>query len=171
MAPRFLFAALLVACVAAQASASDMIIYKQGVSDQQKQQDLLECQQFAVQQTGFNPANPPQVQTPEVAAAPPAQAPQGGAVRGAARGAAVGAAVGAVTGDAGQGAAAGAAGGALVGGMRRRDAARQADAQAQQAQQQQQAAIQQQQAQIQAQRDQYNKAVSVCLQGRGYSVQ
>lgn len=170
MALRTLFAVLLAACVAAPVLASDMIVYKQGVSDQQKQKDQLECQQFATQETGFNPANPPQVQVPEVAAAP-AQAPQGGAVRGAARGAAVGAAVGAIGGDAGQGAAAGAAGGAMVGGMRRRDAQAQAQAQTQQAQQQQQAAIQQQQAAIQAQRDQFNKAVAVCLQGRGYSVQ
>ncbi len=171
MALRTLFAVLLAACVAAPVLASDMIVYKEGVSDQQKQKDQLGCQQFATQETGFNPANPPQVQVPEVAAAPPAQAPQGGAVRGAARGAAVGAAVGAIGGDAGQGAAAGAAGGAMVGGMRRRDAQRQADVQTQQAQQQQQAAIQQQQAAIQAQRDQFNKAVAVCLQGRGYSVQ
>jgi len=165
-----ILAAALALCVAAPAMASDLIVYKEGVSDEQKQKDDLECHQFAVKETGFDPMNPPQARTPEVAAAPPAQ-PQGGAVRGAARGAAVGAAVGAIAGDAGEGAAAGAAGGAMVGGVRKRDAQRQQAAAQEQATQQQQAAIQQQEAEIQAQRDRYNKAKTVCLQGRGYSVQ
>lgn len=170
MAPRSLVVSLFVAGVALPALASDLIVYKEGVSDQQKQKDQFECSQFAVKETGFDPMNPPQVKTPEVAAAPPAQPAQGGALRGAARGAAVGAVAGAIAGDAGKGAAAGAGGGALVGGMRKRDAERQAQAQAQQAQQQAQASVQQQQAEIQAQRDRYNRAVSACLQGRGYSV-
>jgi uncharacterized protein YcfJ len=170
MASRSLLACLLAACVAAPALGSDLIVYKEGVSDEQKQKDEFECHQFAVKETGFDPMNPPQAKTPEVAAPPATEPTQGGAVRGAARGAAVGAVVGAVAGDAGKGAAAGAAGGALAGGMRRRDARRQAQAQTEQAQQQVQAAAQQQQAEIQAQRDRYNRAVAACLQGRGYSV-
>lgn len=169
MALRFV-AVILAACVAGPALASDLIVYKQGVAPEQQKKDEFECHQFAVQKTGFDPMNPPKVTTPEVAAAPPAQAPQGGAVRGAARGAAVGAAVGAIAGDAGKGAAAGAAGGALGGAIRKRDARRQQEATQQQAAQQQQQAVQQQQAAIEAQRQQYNKALTVCLEGRGYSV-
>jgi Sec-independent protein translocase protein TatA len=156
--------------VAAPALASDMMIYKEGVSDEQKQKDRFECQNWATQQTGFDPLNPPTVQAPEVSAAPSQQATEGGAVRGAARGAATGAVVGAIAGDAGKGAAAGAAGGALVGRMRRRDAEQQQQAQQQAAQQQQQAAVSQQQQAIEQQRAQFNRAISTCLQGRGYTV-
>ena len=150
--------ALLSVSLAAPVLGSDMIVYKEGVSDEQKSKDEFECHSFAVKETGFDPMNPPTVQTPE---SQPTQT--GGAVRGAARGAATGAVVGAIAGDAGKGAAGGAAGGAMVGGMRRRDAQRQ------QAQAEQQA-VQQQQAAIEAQRQQYNKAKAVCLEGRGYSV-
>ena len=123
----------------------------QGQSQEQQNQDFGQCHAWAVQQTGFDPMaqQAPQSQ----------QATQGGAVRGAARGAAGGALVGAIAGDAGKGAAIGAVSGGLIGGFRRADQQRQID-QAQQQQQQQQAAG----------RDAYNRAMSACMQGRGYSV-
>ena len=129
-----------------------------GQSPEQQQRDQGECHAWAVQQTGYDPANPPSA--PSTAA----PAPQGGALRGAARGAVAGVAIGAIAGDAGKGAAAGAAGGALIGGFRRRD---------------QQRAYEQQQVHAQAQHDQqvavktqsYNRALAACLQGRGYTVQ
>jgi hypothetical protein len=155
---RTLLSLLVAVLIAAPALASDMIVYKEGVSDEQKSKDEFDCHGFAVKETGFDPMNPPTVQAPESQ-----EVTTGGVGRGAARGAATGAVVGAIAGDAGKGAAAGAAGGAMVGGMRRRDA------KSQQAQQQQQS-VQQQQAAIDAQRQQYNKAKAVCLEGRGYSV-
>jgi hypothetical protein len=139
-------------------AAQEMFFYpSQGQSPEQQNLDRGECQAWAVQQAGFDPASPP---PPAAAAAPPA--PQGGLLRGAARGAAVGAVGGAIAGDAGKGAAVGAGTGALLGGMRRRDQAR--------AQAQQQAAAQQQyDAQLAQQRDSYNHALGACMQGRGYS--
>src|SRR5262247_1930370 len=56
---------------------------KPGQSQEAFEKDQFDCHNWAKQQTGFDPAQPPQT-----AAAPPPQ--QGGAVRGAARGAAVG---------------------------------------------------------------------------------
>jgi Glycine-zipper domain len=136
------------------ATAQSLYVYPQkGQSADQQTRDRGECHGWAVQQTGFDPGAAP-------APPPTASAPQGGAVRGAARGAAVGAVGGAIAGDAGTGAAVGAATGALFGTMRRRDQARQQEAQ----NQQYQAAASQRQAE-------YKRALSACLTARGYTVQ
>ena len=130
-----------------------------GQSAEQQEKDKYECYTWAKGQTGFDP-----MQVPTATAPPPGQeAPEGGVARGAARGAAVGLAAGAIADDAGKGAAIGAASGALIGGMRRRDQQRQQ----QQAEQQW---AQEQTANYANQRNNYNRAYSVCLEGRGYSV-
>ena len=100
-----------------QQSGSRMFIYPdKGQSAHQQQLDQGQCYTWAVQQSGFNPANPPQPSAPPPMAGPP----QGGLFRGAAGGAALGAIGGAIGGDAGKGAAMGAAMGGVFGGMRRR---------------------------------------------------
>jgi YMGG-like Gly-zipper len=135
-------------------SAFSQYIYpSKGQSAQQQDRDRYECHTWAVQQTGFDPTKP---QATQAQSAPPPGKP---VVKGAARGAAVGAVGGAIAGDAGRGAAAGAAMGGLLGGMKRMD---QAKAQSQQQAQQQNISAQQQ--------DGYNRALGVCLQGRGYTV-
>src|SRR4029450_9163192 len=96
-------------------TAQPYIYPNQGQSPQQEQSDKGQCYSWAVQQTGFDPANP------QVGMAPPPgmQAPQGGMFRGAAGGAAMGALGGPIGGDTGEGAAIGAGVGALFGGLRR----------------------------------------------------
>ena len=84
---------------------------------------------------------------------------QGSVVGGAARGALLGTAVGAIAGDTGRGAAIGAASGGMIGGMRRADSRRQQDDWARE-----QAAIHQQN------RDNFNRAFTACMEGRGYTV-
>jgi OmpA family protein len=130
-----------------------------GQSPQQEQFDKGQCYSWAVQQSGFDPANP-QVYTPPP---PSAGAPEGGLFRGAAGGAALGAVGGAIGGNAGEGAAIGAGVGALFGLMRR---ARWAE---QQQQQQQSYEAQQQSAMAQGHAA-YNRAFSTCMTGRGYTV-
>lgn len=143
----------LAASVVASGGQAEVFVYpKQGQSQEAFQRDQFECHNWAKQQTGFDPAQPPQT-----AAAPPPQ--QGGAVRGAARGAAAGAVGGAIAGDAGKGAAVGAGVGATAGVMRQNQYNRAAAQASQQAQAQQQANY-----------DRYERAYAVCLQGRGYSV-
>lgn len=142
-----------------QAATAQQFIYpSQGQSQQQQNTDQGECHVWAVNQSGYNPANPP------MGSAPPSNAPaQGGVLRGGARGAAGGAIVGAIAGNAGKGAAIGAAGGAFVGGMRRQDQKRRQQAERDQYYQQQQASQQQG---LSA----YNRAFAACMQGRGYTV-
>ena len=103
--------------IALPAAAQNMFFYpSQGQSPERQNTDRGECHVWAVQQSGFDPANPR-----AHAATLPARAPQGGAPRGAARGVPLGAVGGAIAGDAGKGAAAGAGMGALVGTFRRAD--------------------------------------------------
>jgi hypothetical protein len=130
---------------------------------EQQTADEQACYTWAVQQTGFDPAvtAPPNADSAAAASqAKAAEATQGAAVAGAAKGAVAGVAIGAVAGDAGTGAAVGATAGAMKG----RRAKKQAEAGA--AQQ----GAQQAQAQGAAQLDNFKKAESTCLQGKGYTV-
>jgi hypothetical protein len=145
--------------LAASASAQTYVYPQRGQSPQQQEFDRGQCYSWAVQQSGFDPANP------QVASAPPPMSgpPQGGMFRGAAGGAALGAVGGAIGGDAGKGAAIGAGVGALFGGFRR--------ARWEEEQQQQQQSYQAQQQSALAQgRGNYNRAFGACMSGRGYTV-
>jgi Glycine-zipper domain len=145
---------------AAEAQNSALYIYPlKKQSTEQQNKDRYECHSWAVQQTGFDPSraypsNPNQVD-PQ-----PYRPSQPHVVRGAGRGAALGAVGGAITGNAGKGAAAGAAMGGLAGGFRRRDERRQ------QANQQQAGAA----SAAASQQNNYSRAISACLEARGYSV-
>ena len=126
-----------------------------GQSQQQQKVDEFDCYKWAVEQSGIDPLN-----LPKVEAAPVQSGPTGGAVKGAAKGAAAGAAIGAITGDAGDGAAVG----AIVGGMSGRRKGKQAQAQANQQSQANAVATEQ------AMKDNFKKAFSVCLEGKGYTL-
>ena len=136
--------------------------------------DEYDCYQWAKQTSGIDPLAPPaaqaQTQTPPPAAQPPPPK-KGGAVRGAAGGAAAGAAIGAIAGDAGKGAAIGATAGAMrgVSNQAKSNAAAQEQAKQQQEQQKQQDAAKAQQATANT-KTEFNKAFSVCLEGKNYTV-
>jgi hypothetical protein len=123
----------------------------------QKTQDADEmaCYRWAVQQSGFDPLNPAKVEAGQAYTGP-----DGSAVGGAARGAAAGAAIGAIAGDAGKGAAIGAVTGAMSGARSR----------AVRAQAQQQQMNQAADAANKEMMNNFKKAFSVCMEGKGYSV-
>ncbi len=125
-------------------------------SDEQLTEDQDYCYKWAVKQSGVDPLNPPKVEAAQVETGP-----DGSAVSGAARGALVGVAIGAIAGDAGTGAAIGAVSGG-IGGHRASRVNRSRQQQANN------------QAATNAEADMINsfkKAYSVCLQGKGYTVQ
>jgi outer membrane protein with glycine zipper len=139
---------------------SQSYIYpSRGQSPQQEQSDRGQCYTWAVQQSGFDPANP------RVSSGPPPTVgtPQGGMFRGAAGGAAIGAIGGAIGGNAGKGAAIGAAAGGLFGGMRRRSWQEQEESQENAYQERQENMLSQG-------RGNFNQAFGVCMTGRGYTV-
>lgn len=126
-----------------------------GQSAQKQQTDTAECQVWAKQTTGVDP-----VALAERAASPSAPPPQGGMLRGAAGGAAMGAAIGAIAGDAGKGAAIGAITGTAGGGMRR---LRREEAAARQDQAMRSSTA--------SQLSTFTRAVTACMNGRGYTSQ
>ncbi|MGV2289971.1 YMGG-like glycine zipper-containing protein [Trinickia sp. YCB016] len=127
-----------------------------GQSAQKQQTDTAECQVWAKQTTGVDPV----VLAQQSAYQQAPQQPQGGMVRGAAGGAAFGAAVGAIAGDAGKGAAIGALTGTVGTGMRNR--------RREEAASQQQMSMQQN---TQMQLSTFTRAVTACMNGRGYTSQ
>ncbi len=126
-----------------------------GQNKQKQKEDEFECYKWAVEQSGIDPLNLPKVTAPA-----PQSGPNGSAVVGAAKGAAAGAAIGSISGDMGKGAAYGAMAGAVVGRRQGKQAQAQGNAQAQQ----------QTAAQEQAMKDSFEKAFSVCIEGKGYTI-
>jgi len=125
-----------------------------GQSAGQQADDESICYKWARSQTHVDPAHLPP------ATAAPVQQKQGGAARGAARGAALGAVFGAITGNAGEGAAVGAVAGG-VGGYSQQKALNNAEQHYAQA-----SADEQRSAQV----NDFKRAFSVCLEGKGYTV-
>jgi hypothetical protein len=126
-------ALIVVATFAVAASAQQYVFPAKGQSPDQQKKDEGTCHTWAVDQSKYDPANPPKQASVAPAPTTATGTTPGAGARGAARGAVVGEIVG---GDAGAGAAVGAV--AARGQSRRQNAAA--------AQQQQQAVVQQDQA-------------------------
>jgi hypothetical protein len=138
------------------AGAQELYIYPaKGQSDEQMDKDKYECYNWAKKDTGFDPMAAPVTSTP----APSGQKKSGGVVKGALGGAALGA----IIGDSSKAAKRGAAAGGLIGGVRQSSSNRQTE-------QQQQQWAQQESASYANNRNNYNRAYSACLEGRGYTV-
>lgn len=144
--------------IVAQDISKSLGLYVFPSKDQDKatqEADETACFKWAKEQSGYDPINPTKYVAAEVDSSP-----DGSAVRGAARGAAAGAAIGAIAGDTGEGAAIG----AIVGGLRGRRAKKAGDQQQQQAN-----SAAASTASANAAND-YNKAFSACMEGKGYTV-
>jgi len=124
-------------------SAQQYVYPAKGQSPQKQKSDEAACYQWAVQQSGFDPAKPPPAPAAQPAVQPGTRL----------RGAAAGATVGAITGnDRSDAAVAGAVGAASAQRGQKRQAARA------------------QSAQTSEQQASFQKARGVCLEGRGYTV-
>ena len=145
--------------------AQEIIVYPaKGQSNDQMEKDKFECYGWAKGQTGFDP-----MKMPTATSAPPSQERKsvgGSALKGGVAGGAGGAIIGGIAGGrkgARKGAAIGGLSGGAVGGMRSSRQNRQAD-------QQQQQWEQQQANQYMQKRNNYDRAYSACLEGKGYTV-
>lgn len=134
----------------------------QGQPPMQQDRDKYECNEWAVKQSGFDPSAPnvPPHLRVVTSAGPP---PGAGVATGAVAGAAIGAAVSRPW-EAGQGALAGAVAGAIIGGIAESAAAEHAREQAAANASYARAAA------LERQASNYRRAISACLEGRGYSV-
>ncbi len=144
---------------------SEVFVYaSHGQSDKQLDRDRYECHNWAVAQSHYNPSDPhlaPHQQV-QVVAAPPAGRDT---VAGAMTGAVIGAAVGAPH-ESGGGAIIGAIAGGMMGAAS--DSARHREAQ--QINSQSNADAQAERARLEKQASDYRRAISACLEGRGYTV-
>ena len=147
------------------AVAQELMIYPaKNQSNEQTEKDKFACYSWAKGQTGFDPMATPQATIP--APAQQTKSVARGAAVGGVGGAALGAGIGAIAGGssgAGKGAGIGALAGGTLGGVR-------SHSQNQQAEQAQRQREQEQVAQYQQGRNNYNRAYSACLEGRGYTV-
>jgi hypothetical protein len=156
---------------AAGAMAQDLFIYPAaGQSAEQQRQDTLECRQWAIDQTGFDPSNPGQDARAEMPPQPQVQRQGPGIGRTTARGAVVGTAAGAIAGNTGRGALAGTAGGALIGAGRQADQRRSQQQATEDWARQQQIREAERQQLVQYRRQAFNRALTACMEGRGYTV-
>ena len=166
MSSRWLVPAAVAALLAsAPALPQQRFVYPaKGQSPQQQQKDEFECHQWAIQQTGYDPANPPRQQNGGPPPSGSAEPEAGSGARGAVKGAVVGGLIGGIGGRGGEGAAAG----AVVGGIAARRSSRREAEQRQQYEQQQY--YQQQAAANAAGPEAYQRARAACLGGRGYTI-
>jgi hypothetical protein len=149
---------------ATAATGADIYVYPtNGQSDRQLDRDRYECHGWANKQSGYDPSQP-QMASPRkpVAALPPDHR---GAVNGAVAGAVIGASVSGYH-DAAEGAVVGAVAGMVIGAATDLARAREAGALASR----QSAAEQAEQARIEKQAYDYRRAITACLEGRGYTV-
>ena len=142
---RRIFAALgLITCLVAGSAAADVFVYpREGQSPEKQEQDEFACYKWAKAQSGVDPATAAQPTTDRGKRV-------GSALGGAARSAAIGAVVGEIVDDdAGKGAGAGAVIGAARGRRQAIDAEKEAAT---------------------SRQSNYDRAFSVCMDARGYSV-
>ncbi|MCU7938966.1 MAG: hypothetical protein KZQ64_06065 [gamma proteobacterium symbiont of Bathyaustriella thionipta] len=151
----FITTTLVIAGLMKSAMADFMIFPAKGQSNEQLEQDKFSCYGWAKQQSGFDPMKAPTTSTP----APSQEKKSGGVVKGALGGAALGA----IIGDSSRSARNAGAAGALIGGVRQSSANRKTQQNTEQ--------WKQQEANKYANnRNQYNRAYSACLEGKGYTV-
>jgi uncharacterized protein YcfJ len=131
-----------------------------GQSAEQTDRDRYECHVWAVQQTGVDPSRADS-NAYERVVVQPANPPGSGTVAGVIGGAILGSIIGGPR-NAGAGAIIGGATGGIIGAS--------ADANAQAQAQQTQAQINESAAAGRARADSYRRAISACLQGRGYTI-
>ena len=159
---KVLIVLVLPCLIAGNALAQELFIYpNEGQSNEQVEQDKFQCYSWAKGQTGVDP-----MQVPTASSPPPRSEANvgGGALKGAAAGAIVGGAVGGISsGKVGKGAAYGAGAGALLGGLSQAGKKKEEEKKQEQWEKDQAA-------QYTQKRNEYNRAYTACLEGRGYTV-
>jgi len=144
---------------------ADIYVYpSKGQTDKQLDRDRYECHNWAVSQSRYNPSEPhlaPHQQIRVMEGPPPGQSTVAGAVTGAVIGAAIGSPR-----DTGEGAVAGAIAGAVIGASsesaRRKESER--------VNTRVSAETQAERARLEREASDYRRAISACLEGRGYTV-
>lgn len=152
--------------------AQDIYVYPaRGQSDSQLAQERFECHRWAVQQSGFDPTQLAQTAEPRTIRVPVATNAAAGATgKGTLAGAMAGAVIGAHDSSAGQGAVIGAVVGTLAGAIIEDQGQLEARRQAEASARQQADQLSRTQAERGLRQANYRRALSACLEGKGYTV-
>jgi hypothetical protein len=146
-------------------SSAEVFVYaSNGQSDRQLDRDRYECHKWAVAQSGYNPSDPhlaPHQQIQVLAAPPAGRETAASAISGAVTGAIIAGPY-----DAGEGAIIGAVAGGILGAIS--ESARRKEIEQVNAHNNSQA--QSERARLETQASNYRRAISACLEGRGYTV-
>lgn len=155
-------------------AAQDIYVYPtQGQSSEQLGKDRYECHRWAVTETGYDPMRIADMEPPRVVRVPvPENRAQGATAAGAVTGAVAGGVIGAGSHHhgGGEGVVIGAVLGTIVGAAMEDKGEREARAQADAAAQQQADKLARNRAERSLLRANYHRALSACLEGRGYTV-
>ncbi len=154
------------------ATAQDLYVYPaQGQSDQQLADDRYACHLWAVRESDFDPSQFGEVAPPRTVRVPvPENKADGAAEKGAIAGAVVGAVIGAHNDEVGEGVVVGAVVGAITGAAIEEHGEHEAREIARAEAQRRAEEIGQTRAEGLLRRSDYRRALTACLQGRGYSV-
>lgn len=153
----------------------------EGQDAQQQQKDDVECGNWAINRTGFDPRRPPVYQGGYYGGSGPSSSVnsgvfgrgnygEGGGVGDAAKGAGLGALGGAIAGNAGKGAAIGALSGLFIGGVKRSNQTSERENWERQQAQMEAQQRSQHDAHVRQMNAEYGRAFAACMSARGYRV-
>lgn len=153
------------------AVAQDLYVYPaKGQSDEQLAKDRYECHRWAVQESGFDPSRFDEVAPPRTVKVPvPKNEAEGAAAKGAIAGAVAGSIIGAHDRDAGKGAVIGALIGTITGAAIEEQGQSEARRKAQVVAKRQADELSRTRAERALRRSNYRRALTACLEGRGYT--
>lgn len=172
-ATRQFFAAAAVFTLMQQPSlAQDVYVYPaQGQSDEQLSQDRYQCHSWAVSESGFDPSQFSQLEPVRTVRVPVGRnAAEGAAAKGTIAGAVTGGIIGSHGGNVGEGAVIGAVLGTLAGSAIENQGQRQAREAAEAQAQREAQLIAQSESELALRKSNYRRALTACLEGRGYTV-
>ena len=154
------------------ASGQDIYVYPaKQQTDEQLAEDRFACHQWAVDESDFDPSNFDGVELPKTVRVPvPKNEAKGAANKGAVTGAVVGGVIGSHDGDTAEGVVIGALLGTMAGAAIEDEGHRKAVAKAEAEAKRQAAEIAASKAELALRKSNYRRALTACLEGRGYTV-
>ena len=159
------------ALAALSAAAQDLFVYPaSGQSDEQLADDRYECHVWAVKESGFDPSELGEAAPPRVVRVPvPENKAEGATEKGALAGTIAGAVIGRDD-NKGRSAILGGVIGAIAGAAAEQKGEREARAQAEAEAKREADRLAQNKAELAVRRSNYRRAMTACLEGRGYTV-
>lgn len=153
-------------------SSQDIYVYpSKGQTDEQLAEDRYSCHRWAANESGFDPSHFDDVAPPRTVKVPiPRNETEGAATKGTVTGAVIGGVIGSREGDAAEGAVIGAVLGTVAGAAIEEHGQREAREQAEAEARREADEIAKHKAELALRKSNYRRALTACLEGRGFTV-